>query len=197
MFKSFFFSVAALIAASAPAASPTSGEATAVFAGGCFWCTEADFDKIPGVISTTAGYTGGTLANPSYKQVSAGGTGHFEAVRIVYDPAKVSYARLAVLFIRTVDPLDGGGQFCDRGNQYRSAFFVASPDERRIAEGVEASAATALHKPVATLILPATRFYPAEGYHQDYHRTNSLKYRFFRFRCGRDAQLKRVWGGKA
>lgn len=177
-------------AAPAGAAKP----ASAIFAGGCFWCTEADFDKIPGVIDTTSGYTGGALRNPNYEQVSAGGTGHIEAVRVTYDPARVSYATLAARFIRTVDPLDSGGSFCDRGYHYRSAFFVATPAQRRIAETIKKRTRAALKKPVATLILPAATFYPAESYHQDYYRKNPVRYRFYRLNCGRDAQLKRVWG---
>ena len=181
-------------AASAPAAP---GPAAAVFAGGCFWCTESDFDKIPGVLSTTSGYIGGRLRNPTYEQVSAGGTGHIEAVRVVYDPAKVSYATLASRFVRTIDPTDGGGSFCDRGYGYRSAFFVATPAQQRVAQGVTTRAAAALKKPVATLILPAAPFYPAEGYHQDYYTKNPVKYRFYRFNCGRDARLKELWGAAA
>jgi peptide-methionine (S)-S-oxide reductase len=183
---------AAFTAASAQSPAP---RASAVFAGGCFWCTESDFDKIPGVVSTTSGYIGGKLANPTYEQVSAGGTGHIEAVRIVYDPTKVSYAMLASRFFRTIDPLDSGGQFCDRGYQYRSAIFVADAAQRSAALEAKAKAAAALKKPVATLILPAARFYPAEGYHQDYYKKNPVRYRFYRYNCGRDARLKRVWGG--
>ena len=170
------------------------GSATAVFAGGCFWCTESDFDKIPGVLSTTSGYTGGKLRNPTYEQVSAGGTGHIEAVRVTYDPARVSYATLAARFIRTIDPLDSGGSFCDRGYGYRSAFFVADPAQRRIAEAVNARARATLKKPVATLVLPAATFYPAETYHQDYYKKNPIRYRFYRLNCGRDARLKQLWG---
>ena len=168
--------------------------ASAVFAGGCFWCTESDFDQMPGVLSTTSGYTGGKLQNPTYKQVSAGGTGHFEAVRVTYDPARTSYAALAARFIRTVDPLDAGGSFCDRGSQYRSAFFVATPEQRRIAEMIRDRTQTALKKPVNTLILPASTFYPAEAYHQDYYKKNPIRYHFYRFNCGRDARLKEIWG---
>jgi len=170
------------------------GSAQAVFAGGCFWCTEADFDKIPGVLSTTSGYTGGKLRNPTYRQVSAGGTGHIEAVRVTYDPARVSYATLATRFIRTVDPLDSGGSFCDRGYGYRSAFFVATPAQRRIAETIKSRAQASLKKPVATLVLPAVTFYPAETYHQDYYKKNPVRYRFYRLNCGRDARLKEIWG---
>ena len=175
-------------------ASDKKGTAQAVFAGGCFWCTESDFDKIPGVLSTTSGYTGGKLRNPTYKQVSAGGTGHIEAVRVTYDPARVSYATLAARFIRTIDPLDSGGSFCDRGYGYRSAYFVATPAQRRIAETIKNRTQASLKKPVATLILPAATFYPAETYHQDYYKKNPVRYRFYRLNCGRDARLKEIWG---
>ena len=187
---------AALFASALPSspAQAAPQRQAAVFAGGCFWCTEADFDKIPGVLSTVSGYTGGSRANPTYEQVSGGGTGHIEAVRVEYDPTKVTYATLARRFFRTIDPLDGGGQFCDRGAQYRSALFVAGAEQRRIAEAEKAGAAKALGKPVATLILPAARFYPAEGYHQNYYKKNPIRYRFYRFNCGRDARLGKVWG---
>jgi peptide-methionine (S)-S-oxide reductase len=167
--------------------------AEAVFAGGCFWCTESDFDKVPGVLSTVSGYTGGRLVQPTYEQVSAGGTGHFEAVQIHYDPTAVGFAALAQIFLRTIDPFDGEGQFCDRGDQYRSAIFVADQEEREIASAVKSQAEAELGKSIATLILPASRFFPAEDYHQDYHRKNPVRYRFYRFTCGRDARLKRVW----
>ena len=180
-------------------AKPRSGArlATATFAGGCFWCTESDFDKVPGVVSTTSGYIGGRIANPTYKQVSSGGTGHIEAVRLVYDPAKVSYAALATRFFRTIDPLDGGGQFCDRGDQYRSAIFVATAEQRRIAEAAKRAAGAQLRSPVATVILPASTFYPAEGYHQDYYKKNPVRYRYYRYSCGRDARIKAVWSKAA
>jgi peptide-methionine (S)-S-oxide reductase len=187
-----------LLQPAAPSAAPPAGRlAAAVFAGGCFWCTEADFDKIPGVVSTTSGYAGGRVARPSYEQVSAGGTGHIESVRVVYDPARVSYQTLVARFFRTVDPLDGGGQFCDRGSQYRTAIFVASVAERRVAEATRARAAALLRKPVATLILPAAPFYAAETYHQDYYRKNPVPYRYYRYRCGRDARLAALWGKSA
>jgi len=178
-------------------AAPNARLASAVFAGGCFWCTESDFDHIPGVVSTTSGYAGGKVANPTYEQVSGGGTGHIESVKVVYDPAKVSYRTLVARFFRTVDPLDSGGQFCDRGYQYRTAIFVANPAERQVAEATKARAAALLKKPVATLILPAGRFYPAEGYHQDYYRRNAVKYKYYRWRCGREARLAQVWGKSA
>ena len=178
--------------APAPAAK---GEVTAsaVFAGGCFWCTESDFDHIAGVVSTLSGYIGGRVANPTYEQVSAGGTGHIEAVRVVYDPRRVSYATLVERFFRTIDPLDGGGQFCDRGDQYRSAIFVANAAERRIAEGAKARVERRLGRRVATQILPRGTFYRAEDYHQDYYRRNPVRYRFYRWNCGRDARLREVW----
>lgn len=167
---------------------------TAIFAGGCFWCTEADFDKIPGVLATISGYTGGKLRNPTYEQVSAGGTGHIEAVRITYDPARVSYSTLAARFVRTIDPVDSGGSFCDRGYHYRAAFFVANAAQRRVAETINARTRDRLKQPVATLVLPAATFYPAETYHQDYYKKNPVRYRFYRSNCGRDARLKQVWG---
>ena len=179
------------------AAAPGPRLAAAVFAGGCFWCTESDFDHIPGVVSTTSGYTGGRVANPTYQQVSAGRTGHIEAVRVVYDPAKVSYQTLVARFFRTIDPLDRGGQFCDRGDQYRSAIFVVDPGERRIAEATKSRAAALLRKPIATLVLPAGPFYAAEAYHQDYYRKNPVRYRFYRTTCRRDARLAAIWGKRA
>jgi peptide-methionine (S)-S-oxide reductase len=191
----FLLALLLLLGAGAATAQDRPKLASAVFAGGCFWCTESDFDKVPGVVSTTSGYIGGRSANPTYEQVSAGGTGHIEAVRVVYDPARVSYQRLLARFFRTIDPLDGGGQFCDRGSQYRSAIFVANPAERRLAEATRARAAALLRKPIATQILPATTFYAAEGYHQDYYKKNPTKYKYYRWRCGRDARLAKVWGG--
>jgi peptide-methionine (S)-S-oxide reductase len=187
----------ALQAPQPSAAAPGGRLASAVFAGGCFWCTESDFDKIPGVVSTTSGYAGGKAGNATYEQVSAGGTGHIEVVKVVYDPAKVSYPRLVARFFRTIDPLDAGGQFCDRGSQYRSAVFVANDSERRIAEATKARAAALLKKPIATQVLPAAPFYAAEGYHQDYYKKNSTKYKYYRWRCGREARLAKVWGQAA
>lgn len=196
-FTAFLVAGAAACSNAATGDAPARGKsatAEAVFAGGCFWCTEADFDKMAGVLSTTSGYTGGKLRNPSYEQVSAGGTGHIEAVKVTYDPARVSYATLAARFIRTIDPLDSGGSFCDRGEQYRAAFFVATPDQRRIAQTIKQRTQATLRKPVATLVLPAAAFYPAEDYHQDYYKKNPVRYRFYRLNCGRDARLKKVWG---
>jgi peptide-methionine (S)-S-oxide reductase len=169
------------------------GLGTAVFAGGCFWCTESDFDHMPGVVSTLSGYTGGRLRNPTYEQVSGGRTGHIEAVRVTYDPRRISYADLVERFFRTVDPLDSGGAFCDRGYQYRSAIFVANSAERQVAEAAKARVQRALGAEVATLILPRRAFYRAEEYHQDYYRKNPVRYRFYRWNCGRDARLRAVW----
>ena len=175
-------------------AQPAQGQQWAIFAGGCFWCTESDFDHIAGVLSTTSGYAGGRLANPTYEQVSRGDTGHIESVRVAYDPRRVSYAALVERFFRTIDPTDAGGSFCDRGYQYRSAIFVRNANERRIAEAARARAGRQLGRRVTTLILPARNFYPAEEYHQDYYRKNPVRYRFYRWDCGRDQRLEALWG---
>ncbi len=170
-----------------------------VVAGGCFWCVEADFDKVDGVISTTSGFSGGDVDNPSYKQVTAGGTGHYEVVEVVYDPALVSYQELVDYFWRHVDPTDPGGQFCDRGDSYRTAVFASDPHEREIAEESKAAleASGVLANPVVTPILDREAFWPAEGYHQDYYQKNPIRYRFYRTGCGRDATLARVWSKEA
>lgn len=180
----------------APVAPPRADGAlaTAVFAGGCFWCTESDFDHMPGVTDVRSGYAGGRVNNPTYEQVSAGNTGHIESVLVTYDPRRISYEQLLARFIRTIDPTDAGGAFCDRGYQYRSAIFVANAAERAAALRALASAARQLRQPVATLILPRTRFWPAEAYHQDYASRNPIRYNFYRSRCGRDARLRAVWG---
>ena len=186
-------------ALAAPEAAPPEGQAAAVFAGGCFWCMEGPFDALDGVLSTTSGYTGGSVPDPSYDQVSAGTTGHVEAVRVVYDPKRVDYAKLLDVFWRNVDPLDAGGQFCDRGSQYASAIFVADAEQRRLAEASKRALEQSkrFNQPIATEILAAGAFYAAEEYHQDYARKNPLRYRFYRKGCGRDARLKQLWGDKA
>ncbi len=173
--------------------------ATAVFAGGCFWCMEPPFDKVEGVVSTTSGYTGGQKEKPTYKEVSAGGTGHYEALQVVYDPSKVSYTQLLDIFWHNVDPLTGDGQFCDKGSQYRSAIFVADAEQRRLAEESKRKLEESkrFDKPIVTEILPAATFYPAEEYHQDYYIKNPIRYRFYRTTCGRDTRLKQVWGKDA
>ena len=185
--------------ASAPAAATSAraaGNAVAIFAGGCFWCMEPPFDKLPGVLSTTSGYIGGRLANPTYEQVSAGITGHTEAVQVRYDPAKVSYAKLLDVFWRNIDPVAVNRQFCDVGDQYRSAIFYRNAQEKRLAEAskqrIEASGR--LKQPIATQIAAATTFYAAEDYHQDYYIKNPVRYKYYRLSCGRDQRLKALWG---
>ncbi len=178
-----------------PAAAQTTE--TAIFAGGCFWCVEADFDKVAGVVETVSGYTGGTTQNPTYQDVTYGDTGHYEAVRVTYDPSRVSYRALVDHFFRTVDPTDAGGQFCDRGDSYRTAVFVDGPEERQAAEAAKAAADKTLADEVVTPVLDAGAFWPAEDYHQDYYLKNALKYSFYRFSCGRDARIEEVWGEAA
>ena len=185
---------ATLASSAAPAAADTQGEAVAIFAGGCFWCMEPPFDKLPGVISTTSGYTGGHTSNPTYEQTSAGGTGHAEALQVRYDPAKVSYEKLLDVFWRNIDPFAVDRQFCDGGNQYRSGIFPASPEQRRLAEASKQAFSARFNQPIATEITDATTFYPAEEYHQDYYKKNAVRYKFYRYNCGRDARLEEVWG---
>jgi peptide-methionine (S)-S-oxide reductase len=168
--------------------------ARATFAGGCFWCMEKPFDALPGVVSTTSGYTGGQTVNPSYRQVSSGNTGHAESVQVVYDPAQVGYEKLLEVFWHNVDPLDAGGQFCDRGSQYRSSIFFSDEPQRKLAEQSKQRLEQSGIQPIATQIVSAGEFYPAEDYHQNYYKTNALKYRFYRFACGRDQRLAEVWG---
>lgn len=170
----------------------------AIFAGGCFWCTEADFDKVPGVVATISGYIGGKVANPTYEQVSKGKTGHVEAVQIYFDPAKTNYASLLAAYWPTIDPLTPDAQFCDHGSQYRSAIFYRDRDQQRLAEASKSElvASSRFNQPVVTEILPATEFYPAEEYHQDYHLKNPVRYSYYRSRCGRDARLTQLWGSK-
>jgi peptide-methionine (S)-S-oxide reductase len=173
--------------------------ATATLAGGCFWCVESDFDKIDGVVSTTSGYIGGRKANPTYKEVSAGGTGHTEAVQIVYDPSRVSYRTLVDRFWATIDPTVKDQQFCDIGSQYRSGIFFHDDEQRRDAEASKAAVEKSkpFKQPIVTEITMATTFYPAEEYHQDYYLKNPIRYRYYRSGCGRDARLKQLWGDKA
>ncbi len=170
----------------------------AIFAGGCFWCVEADFDKIPGVIDTTSGFTGGHVKDPSYEQVSNGGTGHAESVRITYDPGKVSYKELLDYFWHNIDPTTANAQFCDHGSQYRSAIFYLNEEQHKLAE--QSKNKLEKTKPfsasVVTQIVPASMFYPAEDYHQNFHETHELKYKFYRYRCGRDDRLEELWGKK-
>lgn len=168
----------------------------AIFAGGCFWCTESDFEKIPGVLSAVSGYAGGIVKDPSYEQVEAGGTGHREAVEVTFDPSKISYAQLLEHYWHSVDPTDNSGQFCDNGPQYRSAIFYTNAAQRAQAEASKAEVTKKLGK-AYTDILPATNFYRAEEYHQHYARKNPVRYHFYRFNCGRDQRLKEIWGDLA
>tara|TARA_R110000868_G_scaffold86703_2_gene243086 strand:- start:3412 stop:4077 length:666 start_codon:yes stop_codon:yes gene_type:complete len=170
----------------------------AIFAGGCFWCTESDFDKVPGVIETTSGYIGGHVDNPTYEQVSAGNSGHIEAVRVRFDPNKTSYAQLLEAFWPTIDPVTANAQFCDRGPQYRSAIFYSSAAEQQLAEASKGALQDSgrLPAPVVTEILAASTFYPAEDYHQDYYLRNPLRYTYYRNGCGRDQRLEQLWGKK-
>jgi peptide-methionine (S)-S-oxide reductase len=183
----------------AAAAVDPPGSEVAILAGGCFWCVEADFDKVPGVLSTTSGYIGGRVANPTYSQVSAGTTGHTEAVRIVYDPAKVSYDRLLFVFWRTIDPVTKDAQFCDYGSQYRTGIFATS--DVQLQKALQSRAALEksgrLKRPIVTEIVAAGPFYPAEAYHQDYYKKDPFRYNLYRFNCGRDARLEALWGDEA
>ena len=171
----------------------------ATFAGGCFWCVESDFDSVPGVVRTISGYTGGLLINPSYEQVTAGGSGHREAVQIFYDPKKVTYAMLLEIFWRSVDPTDDGGQFCDRGVSYKTAIFANSPEQKRLAEESKRrlQESAVLNRPIITSIETAGPFYAAEAYHQDYYKKNPIRYKLYRIGCGRDARIKELWGEEA
>ena len=171
----------------------------AIFAGGCFWCVESDFDQVPGVLETTSGYIGGNSVNPTYESVTQGNGGHREAVAIRFDPKAVSYAELVEIFWRSVDPTDGGGQFCDRGFSYTTAVFAVNEEQETIARQSKAAleASGTLKAKIATPIVPAGTFYRAEGYHQDYHERNSLRYKWYRFSCGRDARISELWGQEA
>lgn len=196
-----FFAGFVFLMAVFPAQSPASAAKLekATFAGGCFWCMEAPFDKLPGVVSVTVGYTGGQLKNPTYEQVSAGGTGHAEAVQIVFDPARISYSKLLDVYWHNIDPTVKDRQFCDVGHQYRSAIFVANEEQRRLA--LQSRDALEKNKPfreqVVTEIDPAGEFYKAEEYHQHYYKKNPLRYAFYRAACGRDRRLKELWGSAA
>lgn len=171
------------------------GDETAIFAGGCFWCVQHDFDQVPGVISTTAGYTGGDVVNPTYKQVSDGGTGHVEAVQVVFDPNQVTYNQLLDNYWKNVDPTRNDGQFCDKGPEYRPVIFYMNERQKEEAEASkQALMRSNKVKPILVEILPAKTFYPAEDYHQEYYQKNPLRYKFYRANCGRDKRLKQLWG---
>lgn len=183
------------------AASGATAPATAraIFAGGCFWCVESDFDKVEGVISTTSGYTGGTLPNPTYEQVSGKGTGHAEAVEVVFDPKRVSYASLVEHFWRTIDPTTKDAQFCDHGTPYRTAIFAVDAAQLQTATASRAALEKSkpFKEPIVTEVLPAGPFYPAEAYHQDYYKKNPVRYQYYRTVCGRDARVRQLWGDQA
>jgi peptide-methionine (S)-S-oxide reductase len=182
--------------AQAPHTASSGQLEVATFAGGCFWCMEPPFDKLPGVVSTTSGYSGGALPDPTYEQVSAGGTGHAEAVQVRYDPARIGYAQLLAVYWRNIDPLTADRQFCDAGAQYRSAIFYHDEEQRRLAEQSKAEIEKSgrFDRPVVTQVVPASAFYPAEDYHQDYYLKNPLRYKFYRTSCGRDRRLEELWG---
>jgi peptide-methionine (S)-S-oxide reductase len=169
---------------------------TAIFAGGCFWCMEPPYDELPGVASTTSGYIGGHTKNPTYEQVSSGTTGHTEAVKVVYDPNKVSYRKLLEVFWRNIDPTTPNAQFCDHGSQYRSGIFYLDEEQRRaaVASREEIERTKPFREPIVTEITRASTFYPAEDYHQDYYKKNPLRYKFYRASCGRDSRLEQLWG---
>ena len=189
--------IALAATAAEPEAKAKTATATAVFAGGCFWCMEPPYDKLPGGVATTSGYSGGQKLNPTYQEVSAGDTGHIEVIQVTYDPKQVSYEKLLEVFWHNVDPLDKGGQFCDRGNTYTTAIFYQSEEQKKLAEQSKAEIEKKLGKTVVTAIRPAVTFYAAEDYHQDYYQKNPLRYKYYRYSCGRDQRLEELWGKKS
>jgi len=195
----FALSACAAVAQMAKLPTAPDGSAVATFAGGCFWCMEAPFDKVDGVLATTSGYIGGTKVNPTYEEVSGGGTGHAEAVQVLYDQKKVSYAKLLDIFWHNIDPTVKDRQFCDVGTQYRTGIFFHSDEQRRLAEESKAALdkSKPFKEPIVTPIVMATAFWPAEEYHQDYYVKNPLRYTYYRTGCGRDARLKQLWGSAA
>ena len=195
--KAILVIVSLLLVFSAAVVSAQDQYARATFAGGCFWCMEKPFDELEGVISTTSGYTGGHVEDPTYRQVTRGGTGHLEAVQIVYDPEKVDYETLLFVFWRNIDPLDAGGQFCDRGESYETAIFAHNAEQRRLAEASKRDARREVGRSLVTPIRSFDVFYTAEDYHQDYYQKNPVRYNFYRTSCGRDARLEMLWGDEA
>jgi peptide-methionine (S)-S-oxide reductase len=189
-----------LLVGIANGASQNNGSAAtakATFAGGCFWCMEPPFDKLDGVISTISGYTGGKKKNPTYEEVSAGNTGHAEAVQVTYDPKKITYEKLLDVFWHNIDPLTPNRQFCDTGSQYRTAIFYYDETQKRLAEESKKALSKHFKERIVTEIVPASEFYPAEEYHQDYYIKNPLRYKFYRYNCGRDQRLEALWGAAA
>ena len=185
--------------AHAEEAAKPSQTARAIFAGGCFWCMEPPFDKLEGVIATTSGYSGGHTENPTYKQVSSDTTGHFEVIEITYDPVKINYETLLNVFWHNIDPLDRYGQFCDKGESYRTAIFYLNEQQKELANASvkKLVASTYFESPIVTEVLSAKTFYPAEDYHQDYYQKNPIRYKYYRFACGRDKRLEELWGESA
>jgi peptide-methionine (S)-S-oxide reductase len=188
-----------LLLGSTVRAADSAARATATFAGGCFWCMQPPFEHLPGVVSTTVGYTGGTTRTPTYEEVSAGGTGHAESIEVVYDPTKISYEQLLDVFWHNVDPVTRDAQFCDHGRQYRTAIFYHDETQHRLAEASKQAleASKKLPGPIVTEIVPATQFWPAEEYHQLYHEKNPIRYKLYRWNCGRDQRLHELWGDAA
>jgi peptide-methionine (S)-S-oxide reductase len=196
MFRRLLIS-AFMLAVGLGSASAQEKTAKAIFGGGCFWCVEADFDKVPGVISTTSGYINGKTKNPTYREVSAGGSGHNEVVEIVYDPAKVTYAKLLDVFWRNIDPLVKDRQFCDSGDMYRTGVYYLDDEQKKLAEETKKTVqAKFAPRTVHTEIVKADTFYKAEEYHQDYYKKNEARYNFYRWNCGRDQRLEQLWGKK-
>ena len=198
IFNRVWMVLAALLIAGLPsfAAQPAPGRPTAhaTFAGGCFWCMVHPFDQLPGVISVTSGYTGGSKKNPSYEEVSEGTTGHAESVDVVYDPAKISYEKLLDVYWHNVDPFAKNYQFCDHGTQYRTAIFVHDEAQKKLAEASKVAIQKRFKQPIQTEIVPASTFWPAEDYHQSYYKKNPVRYKFYRTSCGRDHRLQEIWG---
>ena len=202
--RSLFATLTLLLSAGASRAyagdaAPAGAHALATFAGGCFWCMQPPFEHLNGVLATTVGYTGGHTQNPTYHEVSAGGTGHAESIQVEYDPAKISYNQLLDVFWHNVDPLTPNAQFCDHGDQYRTAIFYHDETQRRLAEEAKQhlEQTKRFDRPIVTQIVPATEFYPAEEYHQMYHEKNPVRYKYYRWNCGRDQRLKELWGDAA
>lgn len=189
--------LATSLATTATAAENAQGLERATFAGGCFWCMEPPYDQVDGVVETISGFSGGQVVDPSYEQVVRGGTGHLEVVEVVYDPEKVGYDRLLDIYWRNVDPFDGGGQFCDRGESYRPAIFVRDEEQKRLARESMQALGERFEQPIAVTIEPFEAFYPAEDYHQNYYDKNPVRYKYYRWRCGRDDRLEAVWGEQA
>ncbi len=189
----------ASIAQTPQSGAPAGGQAVATFAGGCFWCMEEAYEKVAGVSSVVSGFMGGNVANPTYKQVSGGSTGHAEVVQVTFDPAKVTYQQLVDWFWVNIDPGDASGQFCDKGSEYRSAIFFHGDEQKRIAQASKEKlqASGRLKQPIATEITAADTFYPAEDYHQDYYKKNSARYQYYKYGCGRAARLEQIWGKPA